>query len=266
MTLNVISVLRCFLEDPDRPRYGYELMRAAGVSGGTLYPILDRLKKEHWLRDGWEEIDPAEAGRPARRHYRLTSSGLVQGQRCRGRDSRPDQADRPPGAAAAALRGPGGVMGVTVLLGLLALAGAAAVNAMTGMLSQEVQTRLARLPVALLRVARVLVPGEQRDERYREWVAEVSYIAKETDGLPVTCLLEALKFAAGAITGAIAIRRSAWLGASRAEAEIAEQVRLLEEQIRIFGPEHIVMERVITQLTQMKVPEVISGDASSIPE
>ena len=78
MTLNVISVLRCFLEDPDRPRYGYELMRAAGVSGGTLYPILDRLKKEGWLRDGWEEIDPAEAGRPARRHYRLTSSGLVQ--------------------------------------------------------------------------------------------------------------------------------------------------------------------------------------------
>jgi DNA-binding PadR family transcriptional regulator len=78
ITLSVVSVLRCFLQDPDRARYGYELTRAAGVPAGTLYPILDRLHKEGWLRDGWEEIDPAEAGRPARRHYRLTDCGLAQ--------------------------------------------------------------------------------------------------------------------------------------------------------------------------------------------
>jgi DNA-binding PadR family transcriptional regulator len=78
MTLNVVRVLRCFLADPARARYGYELMRAAGISNGTLYPILDRLQKAGWLRDGWEDIDPSAAGRPARRHYRLTDSGLAK--------------------------------------------------------------------------------------------------------------------------------------------------------------------------------------------
>jgi cadmium resistance protein CadD (predicted permease) len=99
-------------------------------------------------------------------------------------------------------------MRTTVLLALLALAGAFAVSVVTGMLSQEAQTRLARLPVALLRIARILIPGEQRDEWYRELSAELSYIAKETDGLPVTRLLKGLTFAAGAIRGALAIRRS----------------------------------------------------------
>ena len=172
-------------------------------------------------------------------------------------------------------------MGAAVLLGLLAVAGAATVNAVSGMLSQEVQARLARLPVALLRMARMLVPGEQRDERYREWVAEVSYIAKETDGLPVTRLLKGLKYAAGAITGEITIRRSARLAASRLEAGLDRQIRLheaepdrqallekaaLEEQIRILGPDHVVMERLITQFTQMRVPEFIGCDASSFLE
>lgn len=78
ITLKVVSVLSCFLEDPQLPRYGYELTRAAGVSAGTLYPILDRLRKAGWLAAGWEEIDPAKAGRPARRNYRLTDEGLAQ--------------------------------------------------------------------------------------------------------------------------------------------------------------------------------------------
>ena len=179
-------------------------------------------------------------------------------------------------------------MGTTVLLGLLAVAGAAMVNAVTGMLSQETQTRLARLPVALLRMARMLVPGEQRDERHREWVAEISYIAKETDGLPVTRLLKGLKFAVEAIIGAVAIRRLNWLGARRTAAEADLQVRLeeagrlseateakwaalanaeaqrLQEQIQSLGADHVAMKRFITQVARMDVPQTISAGNTSI--
>jgi hypothetical protein len=43
MTLAVAAVLRVFLDDPDAPRYGYELMRRTGFPSGKLYPILARL-------------------------------------------------------------------------------------------------------------------------------------------------------------------------------------------------------------------------------
>lgn len=99
-------------------------------------------------------------------------------------------------------------MTTTVVLVLLALAGGFGVNVVSGMLSQEAQTRLARLPVTLARVARLLVPEDQREQWYRELIAELSYIAKETDGLPVTRLVKGLAFASGATRGAFAIRRS----------------------------------------------------------
>ncbi|MGH8217115.1 MAG: helix-turn-helix transcriptional regulator, partial [Steroidobacteraceae bacterium] len=43
---------------------------------GTLYPILLRLESAGWFASRWENIDPARAGRPRRRLYRFTSTGL----------------------------------------------------------------------------------------------------------------------------------------------------------------------------------------------
>ncbi|NED57544.1 PadR family transcriptional regulator, partial [Micromonospora aurantiaca] len=40
ITTTVAKVLRIFLEDVDERRYGFELMRQAGLASGTLYPIL----------------------------------------------------------------------------------------------------------------------------------------------------------------------------------------------------------------------------------
>jgi PadR family transcriptional regulator, regulatory protein PadR len=71
----VAKVLRTFLEDPAKPRYGYELMRLTGFPSGKLYPILARMQAAGWLVKEVEDIDPAAAGRPVRRLYRLTSSG-----------------------------------------------------------------------------------------------------------------------------------------------------------------------------------------------
>jgi DNA-binding PadR family transcriptional regulator len=77
MTVAVAKVLAAFLTDPAVDRYGLDLMRATEHPSGTLYPILLRLQRAGWVAAHWEEIDPATAGRPARRYYRLTPDGAV---------------------------------------------------------------------------------------------------------------------------------------------------------------------------------------------
>ncbi|HEY4682432.1 MAG TPA: PadR family transcriptional regulator [Candidatus Acidoferrales bacterium] len=61
-------------------RYGLavveDLRRALGeeISEGTVYPLLNRLKQNGWLRSRWEE---SEAGHP-RKYYSLTVEGARQ--------------------------------------------------------------------------------------------------------------------------------------------------------------------------------------------
>ncbi|WP_308442653.1 PadR family transcriptional regulator [Rugosimonospora africana] len=70
-----MQVLEVFLADPTVERYGLDVMRATGCPSGTIYPILIRLQGIGWLQTHWEDIDPVQAGRPARRWYRLTPHG-----------------------------------------------------------------------------------------------------------------------------------------------------------------------------------------------
>lgn len=76
MTIPVAKVLAALLVDPDQERYGLDLMKLTGLPSGTLYPVLHRLRAAGWVTADWEEIDPAAAGRPARRYYRLTAEGV----------------------------------------------------------------------------------------------------------------------------------------------------------------------------------------------
>jgi len=78
MTLQTQLVLRALLEDPTHERYGLELCAASGLPSGTIHPILARLEKIGWLESHWEDIDPARAGRPRRRYYRLSPDGAEQ--------------------------------------------------------------------------------------------------------------------------------------------------------------------------------------------
>jgi DNA-binding PadR family transcriptional regulator len=75
VTVAVATVLRIFVSDPSKPRYGYELMQLTGFPSGKLYPILARLQRAGWLVKEREPVDPASAGRPARRFYLLTPEG-----------------------------------------------------------------------------------------------------------------------------------------------------------------------------------------------
>jgi DNA-binding PadR family transcriptional regulator len=76
ITPRMATVLKVFLEDPDHPRYGFELMKLTGMASGSLYPMLAKLQGAGWLTRGKEDIDPRATGRPARTNYRITGAAV----------------------------------------------------------------------------------------------------------------------------------------------------------------------------------------------
>ncbi len=53
------------------PEYALEISRRTGLSVGTVYVHLARMEQAGRVTSGLENIDPAVAGRPQRRFYRL---------------------------------------------------------------------------------------------------------------------------------------------------------------------------------------------------
>ena len=76
MSLQTLRVLDVFLGDPSEALAGADVHERCGIASGTLYPILLRLEAAGWFTSAWESIDPSSAGRPRRRLYRLTTTGL----------------------------------------------------------------------------------------------------------------------------------------------------------------------------------------------
>ena len=74
MTGTLERVLGAFLADPAAPRYGYDLMKAARLPSGTLYPLLARLEREKLVTSAWET--PQEEGQRPRKYYQLTGEGV----------------------------------------------------------------------------------------------------------------------------------------------------------------------------------------------
>jgi PadR family transcriptional regulator, regulatory protein PadR len=76
LTGSLERVLRVFLEDPAAPRYGYDLMKAARLPSGTLYPMLARLADQGLVTSRWEAQADDATGRPPRKYYQLTAEGV----------------------------------------------------------------------------------------------------------------------------------------------------------------------------------------------
>jgi DNA-binding PadR family transcriptional regulator len=76
MSLQTLKVLEPFLENPADEYSGADLLQRCRLASGTLYPILLRLESAGWFVSRWESIDPSRAGRPRRRFYRVTPTGL----------------------------------------------------------------------------------------------------------------------------------------------------------------------------------------------
>ena len=77
ITPKMAVVLKIFIEDPGRPRYGFELMQLTRIQSGSLYPMLARLQRAGWLISGQEDVDPRAVGRPPRRNYTITADAAA---------------------------------------------------------------------------------------------------------------------------------------------------------------------------------------------
>jgi DNA-binding PadR family transcriptional regulator len=56
--------------------YGFEIMRAAHLPSGTVYPLLRRLEAGRLVHSRWEDAERAHGeGRPPRRYYEATAAG-----------------------------------------------------------------------------------------------------------------------------------------------------------------------------------------------
>lgn len=78
ITLQAMRVLNAFLVDVHEELAGSDVARVSALASGTLYPILLRFESAGWLKSRWEDLDPAQAGRPRRRLYRFTPNGLAR--------------------------------------------------------------------------------------------------------------------------------------------------------------------------------------------
>ena len=74
MTGPLERVLGAFVADPAVPRYGYDLMKAARLPSGTLYPLLARLEHQELVASAWET--PQQEGQRPRKYYQLTGEGI----------------------------------------------------------------------------------------------------------------------------------------------------------------------------------------------
>ena len=74
LTKALERVLRVFLADVSARRYGYDLMKAARLPSGTLYPLLARLEHQKLVTSAWET--PRQEGQRPRKYYQLTGEGV----------------------------------------------------------------------------------------------------------------------------------------------------------------------------------------------
>ncbi|MEN8648989.1 PadR family transcriptional regulator [Bacillus toyonensis] len=71
----------------EKPMYGYEITSSLNkipmfqIPNGSIYPILNRITKNHWVITYWEESNDG----PQRKYYQITQEGIeILKQRLQG--------------------------------------------------------------------------------------------------------------------------------------------------------------------------------------
>ena len=77
LTSQSLKVLKMFVDAPSQTYSGAEIMKATGLSSGTLYPILFRFEDYGFLKSKWEKGRAQMLGRPRRKLYSVTAPGLT---------------------------------------------------------------------------------------------------------------------------------------------------------------------------------------------
>jgi PadR family transcriptional regulator PadR len=78
VTNPLLDVLEIFFQafDTHDDLHGWAIMKATKRSGPTVYGVLDRLEDSGWI-SGWWEDENSEPGKPRRRFYSLTPTGVT---------------------------------------------------------------------------------------------------------------------------------------------------------------------------------------------
>jgi len=72
VTAPTLDVLDALLSS-DGAVWGLLVIKATGRQAGTVYPILERLERQGWIRSSWD--DDADRPGPRRRLYEFTAEG-----------------------------------------------------------------------------------------------------------------------------------------------------------------------------------------------
>ena len=78
VTNPLLDVVELFLQafDDEVELHGWEIMKTTKRAGPTVYGVLDRLEDAGWITGWWEDRNP-EPGKPPRRLYQLTPTGVL---------------------------------------------------------------------------------------------------------------------------------------------------------------------------------------------
>lgn len=90
---------------------------------------------------------------------------------------------------------------------LIALVVALVLTTVGDLVSEELRSRLHRMPYAVLRMAIRRLPAELRQNVGGEWLAELHYVLRRAQGLPLTRLVLAIRFTLGLLRTARRIGR-----------------------------------------------------------
>lgn len=81
VTVAFLRILELFIANDKSSYCGSDVMKLLNLRSGTVYPLLTRMTNAGWLSRELENVNPKLVGRPAKRFYQISSTGLKEGKR-----------------------------------------------------------------------------------------------------------------------------------------------------------------------------------------
>jgi len=78
MTPPTRMILSYLAEHDDEDLWGLRIIGMTDLGPGTVYPLLGRLEEAGLVSARWEEVNPADVGRPRRKFWSLTYAGQMK--------------------------------------------------------------------------------------------------------------------------------------------------------------------------------------------
>lgn len=81
VTVAFLRILEFFVLNEKSSYCGADVMKYLNLPSGTVYPLLTRMTNSGWLNRELENVNPKLVGRPAKRFYQISNTGLKEGKK-----------------------------------------------------------------------------------------------------------------------------------------------------------------------------------------